>query len=142
MGDRLIELGVIPAKSKIPCHLPIVPKEFRVPFLRGLIDGDGSVSMHRNKGSIGGKSLGVSFVDVWDMVCLEYQELLKTVGVMSSLYKSSRKIPEVVASGRQAEKLCSLIYSGHPRHPRKFSVWSEYRAMRQDSGGLIMERTA
>lgn len=43
---RLIELGIVPAKSLI-IEMPNVPEEFFRDFIRGLFDGDGCVSAHK-----------------------------------------------------------------------------------------------
>jgi hypothetical protein len=147
MGDRLISLGVIPRKSKIPCSLPIVPKEFQLDFLRGLIDGDGSVLLMKGKKCVGGKTLRVSFVDAWDDVCIAFQDILKGFGVQSSFMPkrrrslkggSAERISSVLVGGEQAELLCSLLYASEKIcHPKKYNVWKEYVAMRVANGGLI-----
>lgn len=83
IGKRLIELGVPPRKSKELCDLPRVPSKFRLSYTRGLVDGDGSVSLVRNPRCVGGRTLVVSFVDAWLGVCQSYKGLLSDLGLNS-----------------------------------------------------------
>lgn len=48
MCNKLISFGVIPNKSLV-LKCPDVPKEFIIDFIRGEMDGDGSVSKNRTK---------------------------------------------------------------------------------------------
>ena len=43
MSKSLEKYGIIPNKTYKTTHLPKVDKKFLIPFLRGLIDGDGSI---------------------------------------------------------------------------------------------------
>lgn len=146
MGERLIELGVIPRKSKVPCCLPKVPVEFRVPFIRGLIDGDGSISLPKSKGSVGGVDLRVSFADAWTEVVQDLSSILTGIGVSSHTYEKGRfkgsnnSVATLVIVGEQAEKLCSILYSDSSFcMTRKRKVWEAYKKIREEMGGLIVE---
>ena len=46
--DDLCALGVIPNKTYLSNSLPEVSEEFKIPFLRGLFDGDGILSYKEN----------------------------------------------------------------------------------------------
>lgn len=43
MSKALEKYGIIPNKTYKTTHLPKIDKKFLIPFLRGLIDGDGSI---------------------------------------------------------------------------------------------------
>lgn len=43
MANDLAKFGIIPNKTYLTNHLPEVPKKFLKDFLRGLLDGDGSI---------------------------------------------------------------------------------------------------
>jgi len=142
MCEKLIQLGIFPRKSKVPCRLPKVPTEFQVPFIRGLIDGDGSVNLTRNKG-VGGVVLRVSFVDAWNEVIQDLAEILRSRGINPLVYEKERishSVAQLLAQGKQAEKLCLLLYSDSSfciDHKRK--VWESYLGIRQEYGGLVMD---
>ena len=87
MGERLIQLGVIPRKSRIPCRLPKVPTEFQIPFIRGLIDGDGCVYLAEDKGGVGGVRLLVSFTDAWEEVVQDLADILIGLELTPHVYK-------------------------------------------------------
>jgi len=146
LGEKLLSLGVIPRKSKIECSLPTVPRGLYLDFIRGLIDGDGCVSLHKSKKCVGGKQLTVSFVDVWDCVCLRFQEMLKELGISSHFFPKRKtnkgdRVSAVTVGGKQAELLCAMLYADNNKicHQKKRANWESYVTMRKSLGGMIGE---
>jgi LAGLIDADG-like domain len=141
MGERLIQLGIIPKKSKIPCRLPEVPAEFRIPFIRGLIDGDGSIHLIKSRKSPGGVILRVSFVDAWNEVVQDLANILRDIGVTPRVtLKTATRVAVLRVQGEQAEKLCLLLYSDSSFCMlRKRAVWESYFRIRQKYGGLVKD---
>lgn len=43
MSSDLSKYGIVPNKTYVTKHLPQLPEEFVIPFIRGFIDGDGSL---------------------------------------------------------------------------------------------------
>ena len=48
MSNDLSKYGIVQNKTYITEHLPQIPEEFMVPFIRGIIDGDGSLYFSGN----------------------------------------------------------------------------------------------
>lgn len=48
MSNDLGKYGIVPNKTYLMEHLPILSEEFMIPFIRGIIDGDGSLYFSNN----------------------------------------------------------------------------------------------
>lgn len=90
MVEDLAKYGIIPQKTKKTNHLPLelIPDVFKKDFLRGMIDGDGSVFYHgENK-----KNIGLSFCSYSRNICEELKEACDNlIGVESKHKVTSEK---------------------------------------------------
>lgn len=69
MANDLSKYGIVPNKTYITKHLPIVPQKLLKHFLRGLIDGDGSIYQSKK---------GQWFIDLCsyhESICADFQNL-------------------------------------------------------------------
>ena len=80
--EDLAQYGIIPNKTHRTKHLPIVPKDYRKDFLRGLLDGDGWITKDR----LGYYHIG--FVSNYATVCQDFQDLCNSL----IEYKTKAKI--------------------------------------------------
>lgn len=73
MAEDLSKYGIIPKKTYLTKHLPIVPSNFLKDFLRGLLDGDGSIYQET-------KSLKyrIDFCSYHQSICEEFRNLCNT----------------------------------------------------------------
>ena len=72
MVNDLSKYGVIPQKTKRTTHLPfqLIPSQFHKDFLRGLIDGDGSIYFFGDNK----KQIGLTFCSYSRNICEELQQ--------------------------------------------------------------------
>lgn len=110
--DDLFSHGVIPNKTYNSFHLPKVPEDFIIPFLRGLFDGDGMLSYKENynESSVGFISKSISVVE-------EFQALIDNLIGKNESNKIKLEINKVGSSyrcswrgRRQVLKILSLLY--------------------------------
>lgn len=142
MAERLVSLGVVPGKSKKACRLPLVPDTCRLAFVQGLLDGDGSVQLRKNRKCCGGVNLSVTFVAARTTVAEDFACLLRGLGVPSrvSPRNPKTKVAEVRITGANAESLLLLLSTRQGMAMRrKRAVWNRYLSMRQEHGGIILE---
>lgn len=82
MVKDLAQYGIIPDKTHLTKHLPIIPENYRRDFLRGLLDGDGWIT----KDKMGYYRIG--FVNNYTTVCQDFQDLCNSL----IEYKTKAKI--------------------------------------------------
>lgn len=112
--QRLAEFGIGPAKSLTLEH-PDVPMEVFSHYLRGVIEGDGSITVKPFRIIL--NSASVKFLQ-------SLQERIPFTGSLFEIGKGKRKNPlyRLVYSGKQAQALGAWIYqdSEHMRLARKY----------------------
>lgn len=86
VADDLIKLGVVPNKSLVIAFpsFDVVPENLISHFVRGVFDGDGSISITK-KGFL---SVGITSTDVF---CLSLSEYLKPLGITGGHFYYRRK---------------------------------------------------
>lgn len=74
MAESLEEYGIIPRKTYLTKHLPKVPDIFLKDFLRGCLDGDGSI--YKEKKS---KKIRIDFCSYHKSVCEDFRNMCDTL---------------------------------------------------------------
>ena len=69
--EDLTKHGIIDNKTYSSNHLPEVPEDLLIPFLRGLFDGDGILSFKENYNEI-----SIGFVSFFEENVLQFQEMI------------------------------------------------------------------
>lgn len=70
MADDLSKYGIVPLKTYKTKHLPNnIPPEFKIPFIRGLLDGDGSIYQQKNK------NYRIDFCSYHKSICEDFKNL-------------------------------------------------------------------
>ena len=113
MVEDLSKYGIIPQKTKKTKHLPLdlIPDEFKRDFVRGLIDGDGSVFYHgENK-----KYLGVTFCSYSRNICEELKNIWDSfIGVETNhkvFTEKNKNISRVTYTKQDvAKQLVTVLY--------------------------------
>ncbi len=113
MVEDLSKYGIIPQKTKKTKHLPLdlIPDEFKRDFVRGLIDGDGSVFYHgENK-----KYLGVTFCSYSRNICEELKNICDSfIGVETNhkvFTEKNKNISRVTYTKQDvAKQLVTVLY--------------------------------
>ena len=72
MVEDLSQYGIVPQKTKKTKHIPIdkIPQEYKRDFIRGMIDGDGSIFYYGEHKHL----LGVTFCSYYASICEEMQQ--------------------------------------------------------------------
>lgn len=73
MADTLSKYGIIPNKTYLTKHLPEVPELFLKHFLRGLLDGDGSIYQETKS-----QKFRVDFCSYHKSICEDFRNLCNT----------------------------------------------------------------
>lgn len=73
MAEDLSKYGIIPQKTYLTKHLPDISKEFLKDFLRGLLDGDGSIYQETKS-----QKYRVDFCSYHQSICEEFRNLCNT----------------------------------------------------------------
>ena len=130
LASKLQELGVVPRKSWADFHLPAVPTAEMPHFLRGLVDGDGSINI-----STQGNRPRFS-ANVTSNSPLFREDLCN---LFSSLgWHASNCVITVTLGGAHAEHLCQYLYGVEgPCMKRKRGTWEKWQILREPFGGLI-----
>lgn len=99
LGNSLIDKGIIPRKTYF-CKFPNIDKQYHLPFIRGVFDGDGSIKI----------SKGISVVGT--------EELIRAIGKILEvnekyIYKNekSKNLFEIATSKRsEVYRILELLY--------------------------------
>lgn len=114
LTDRLIELGVVPAKGRVDAlATPAVPDSSARHFWRGVVDGDGCIYRGANTRQVilyGNRQ-----------TCLDFKEFLAENGIRcGSVLVNKGKTHRVTSSGSHAVAVAELLYgSSTVALPRK-----------------------
>jgi hypothetical protein len=73
MAEDLKKYGIIPNKTYITKHLPEIDNQYLKPFLRGLIDGDGSIYQIQKTGRY-----AIDFCSYHKSICEDFRQLCNT----------------------------------------------------------------
>lgn len=104
---RLVELGVLPRKSKLNPPYPTIPDDFFSHFLRGYIDGDGGIYYNKRDGSYSVSALGSPFF----MSGLQ-EQTISLIGVSKfPPYKKKSLLVFSWSSKEDVKKLNDFLYS-------------------------------
>lgn len=110
--DDLYSLGVIPNKTYLSQSLPKVPDKFLIPFLRGLFDGDGSLSYKENYNEV-----HVGFINYNYKITEEFQLIIDKLINKKEHNKIINNLNDFGSSyrcqwrgRRQVLKILSLLY--------------------------------
>ncbi len=113
MVEDLSKYGVIPQKTKKTKHLPLdlIPNGFKKDFVRGLIDGDGSVFYHGKDKSL----LGVTFCSYNRSICEELKKICDSfIGIETNhkVYTEKNKNISRVTYTKQdvTKQLVTVLY--------------------------------
>lgn len=90
MAEDLSKYGIVPNKTYKTKHLPEVPQEFLKDFLRGLLDGDGSLYL----GGTNKDKLYVNFCSCHKSICEEFREKIHSliINKNTSVIKNYSKV--------------------------------------------------
>lgn len=72
MAQDLEKYGVIPRKTYLTDKLPEIPEDFLIPFLRGLFDGDGGLSISEDNVT----DVSFDFTSYHYNICSNFQEAI------------------------------------------------------------------
>lgn len=70
MANSLAQYGIVPRKTYVTKHLPSVPEKFLKDFLRGCLDGDGSIYKETKS-----QKYRIDFCSCHKTICEEFREL-------------------------------------------------------------------
>lgn len=73
IADSLSKYGVVPNKTYLTKHLPDIPEQFKIHFLRGLLDGDGSIYQEKN-----GK-FRIDFCSYHQSICEDFRQMCNSL---------------------------------------------------------------
>lgn len=105
--NSLAQYGIIPNKTKNVHHLPEVPIDFLPHFLRGLIDGDGWITIDKSG------YYHIGFVSNYQSVCEDFKKYcnILTNNLCKAKITRKGKTPCFQIQGKQATKqLATVLY--------------------------------
>lgn len=116
LAQDLESLGCVPNKTYKEIRLPEIPKEFYPDFIRGVFDGDGSVSISKDKKKINCYICcsSLSFL-------LDIQKLLKFGTISTSDFPHRLNFCSI----ENRDKFYNYIYNGNFYLQRKFKKLTE-----------------
>lgn len=116
IGKWLIENQCVPNKTKI-VKFPNVPIEYLPDFVRGLIDGDGSLGIYSNRAMIRFDSASFNFIKSLVDVLLTWNIKVKVIKtkwiecvIDGRVVKSTTQMYRLSLSGLSSYKLVNIIY--------------------------------
>lgn len=123
----LLGIGLMPNKSKRLQSLKI-PDEFFFDFLRGHLDGDGSIKKYYDPVYKNSKRLYVDFISASLPHILWIQKRIKILLHIKGFIRKRIKISSLTFSKKESILLLNRIYysSGLPQLNRKFAIAKEY----------------
>jgi LAGLIDADG-like domain len=100
--DDLAKYGVVPRKTETA---KVIGLEDNRHFWRGVIDGDGSVSIYKTRGAI------IDLTGSYDLLCQWSDFICEQIGVRIKVSRrNGTPVYKAVTSGSSARKLISLLY--------------------------------
>lgn len=120
--------GIVQNKTNSDIY-PIVQNNLFYDFLRGYIDGDGSITLYENK-KVNIKYLRVKIISKNIFVLKYIQEKLSNDNIKSYIYKD-RTSHFIQINSSYAEKLLNKIYQNKNvfKLERKFKIYQEYLSL-------------
>lgn len=145
-----IDNKLTPAKS-LTVEAPSIPKEYIKDFLRGVIDGDGSIMFKKSvRNNSKRKYLGISIVSASKIFADQLCFFIKELGTHCNLYvldnavnynrsiggreiNSKNILYRVYMGSSDSVKLCKIMYSGnHICLKRKYEKYLKYLSAREE----------
>lgn len=127
--NKLLNIGLVPAKSKI-IHMPKIPNKYFAQFVRGIIDGDGSVFLERqyykNKKYI---FLRLTIISASEAFLNVLQNRIhKLFKVRQKNLSKNRTAFQIKYSTKEALPILKKIYqnSNQQRLERKYQVYNTF----------------
>jgi len=119
MVSDMSAYGIVPAKT-LTYSMPDIPAEFSADFMRGYIDGDGSIGVYEVNNY---PALVLSLVGTKSFV-----DSVKEIVPAKASLSDKGSIWDIRWYGRNAVDACEWVY-GNDELPRtkKFLVWEEYQ---------------
>lgn len=118
LHEDLIKLGVVPNKSLIinfPCE-EILPKKYIFDFLRGIIDGDGSIGLYNT--SNGFKKPHISLVSGSYNFINQIQSILKEYNIDIAITQNNNVYRLMSEKQETVFKLLELLYKNSTKNSR------------------------
>jgi len=127
MVERLVEIGLTPAKSKTMEFPTTIPENFLGSFIRGYFEGDGYVGdNHRGRKNPG---IRISFASSSKTFLEELSRILdKTIGVTGKMYinKTTQVWTLYVLNAEMVRKMFSFMYDGTYPQNRLYRKWKVF----------------
>jgi hypothetical protein len=123
----LVDVGLTPAKSRTLTALDI-PTAIFPDFLRGCVDGDGSIWITHRQGR---PLLGIQIASGSEAFVSWLQDaVVRLTGIVSHIYRRDRRW-DLRFNARYADALAEWMYYAPavPHLPRKRAVWEKYRQL-------------
>lgn len=109
-ADRLRGMGLVPAKSHIIGWPQGLPREFEGAFMRGLIDGDGSVLLHESRSGQRVPDLEVSLYSASPTLTEAAMEWTRRAGLNSHVRQNGAVLKITIREQRSLRQLHPLLY--------------------------------
>lgn len=105
---------------------PIVENDYFMDFLRGFMDGDGSIFIQK-------KSLGVTFTNSSKKFLSHLSERLKEYDIISSIYKEKEYKYRLHISMKDTEKALGKIYQDceNLKLKRKYNIYEQWLSLQE-----------
>jgi hypothetical protein len=115
MCQDFVDFGIRQRKS-LTVKMPKIDDKYFYHFLRGVIEGDGSIIYHKNRLIVTINSGSLEFL----------QAINNIVGINSSIFKTNA-IYRIAYTGKYAKTLCELIYKDSEglRLKRKYDKYAQ-----------------
>lgn len=115
--SRLASLGVVPRKSTMDSHIPVLPAQYMSDFIRGFFDGDGCISYGAYKGKryVGEKSFINAATFCGNYIFLkELKDVMNDFGIsFGSLVKQRNIFSLSVRSFASIKLLYNFMYKSN-----------------------------
>lgn len=124
--ESLFKLGVFPNKSKI-IEFPsenILDKKYQLDFIRGLIDGDGSIGLFNT--SNGHKKPHISLVSASESFINKTKEILSDYGININITNNKSLFRLMSEKQETVLKLLELIYKNSNKQTRLKRKFQQY----------------
>lgn len=141
--NRLLQIGLVPRKSKI-ITMPKVPKRFLTSFVRGVIEGNGSIYLqkqsYKNKkynflrlSIVSGSKV---FLDVLQL------QIHRHFSVQTKVISKNKTAFQIKYSIKEADKILTEIYknSKERRLNRKYLIFKKWRKNYANSQRVKIEK--
>lgn len=115
--EDLSRYGIVKNKTYLTKHLPQIPNDFKKDFLRGLIDGDGSIYPYNN-------FYRINFTSHSESICFDFIRLCEEVSQIPLIIKPSKNgnsFRVTLVKKELIKRLITSCYKGAEMYlPRKY----------------------